>query len=208
LDRTEASNPTLLKHYEGLVYKTAARYVGFVEEDFEDIQQILRMKVFRALLSYDPTKSSMTRDRYVFSCIVNQCKDLVKRKKRNELFIEDIAPRTSFDDNAAGGVGVSGYRERFELRYLSTDHHIEYGAIEDDDLVIPSTLTPFERQVVVHLYLHFSNTEIAQRMERPKREVDKAVKSVKEKMADWKPSPETATVVQLRPTLQELREAA
>jgi RNA polymerase sigma factor (sigma-70 family) len=192
VDRLQASDPKLIRHYEGLVFKTASRYVGFVEEEFEDIQQILRMKVFRALLSYDPSKSTMTRDRYVFSCIVNQCKDLVKRKRRNVLFIEDIAPAAYDADKTL--------RDQFESHYLSTDHESEFGHVEDDDFIVPSTLSAFEREIVVHLYLHFTNTEIAQRMERPKREVDKAVKAVKEKLADWKPSPEEpATIVRLVP---------
>src|SRR3954470_7263330 len=79
----EAHDPNVLRLYEGLIFSTARRYSIFVEEDLEDIQQILRVKVFRALESYDGAKAPprtdgrSPRDAYVFQCVRNQAKDLL-----------------------------------------------------------------------------------------------------------------------------------
>jgi DNA-directed RNA polymerase specialized sigma24 family protein len=65
---------------------------------------ILRIKARRALQTYDPTRSSMSPERYVFSCVKNQCHDLVKRKRRDELFNADLA------DDAPTPSGRATYR--------------------------------------------------------------------------------------------------
>lgn len=174
--------PTELAFYEGLVRKTASMYERIVEEEYEDLCQILRLKIWRALGTYDPARSKLPIERYVFSCLRNQCKDLVKKKRRNELFIEDIAP--------AGGTLEDGgmLRDRFEAAYLMVREDEAFGDLPFDTPLIPSTLSEPELRVMALLYLDYGQTEIALRLAMTKREVAAAVKALREKMADWAPS--------------------
>jgi RNA polymerase sigma factor (sigma-70 family) len=171
-------NPTQVEFYEGLVHKTASLYVAYVEEEFEDIVSILRIKVWRALQSYDPSRSSMPPERYVFSCVKNQCKDLVKRKRRDELFLADLVEEGA----------------DFEVRYLQADASQVFSAIEEDDLTLPSTLSQREREIVGLLYLDFSQTEAAARLGLRRNEMERAVKVIRQKMADWRPTRVAETV--------------
>src|SRR4051794_8115324 len=104
-----------LASYEGLVFRTAQMYAPFVDDDEEDVRQALRIKVWQALLAYRPrsletpdVKGRTPRDKYVFMCVTNQVKDLLKRKKRQEDFIEDKTP----DDVQ---------REKFVAKHLAVD---------------------------------------------------------------------------------------
>lgn len=183
MGRASTFTPRDIEFYEGLVFKTASMYSSYVEEDFEDIQQVLRIKVWRALEAFDPTRSNMTRQRYVFSCVKNQCKDLVKKKRRNELFIEDLAP-VEVEQGQLGGP-----RDRFDWRYLSADADQAYGAVESAPPLIPSTLSKLEREVLALLYLDFSQKEAATLLGVRRNEMERAVKSLRDKMADWRPTP-------------------
>lgn len=168
-----------IQHYEGLVRKTASMYVGVVEEEYEDLCQLIRVKCWRALVAYDPKRSRMARDPFVFGCVRNLVKDLIKRERRDWLFIEDIAPHNS------NGNGI--VRDAFELRYLQLDEADAYALVEEE-VTLPSTLTERERQVVSLLYLAFDYTEISQTIGIAYSDVTKAMKAVREKMADWAPS--------------------
>lgn len=174
-------DPHRVEFYEGLVRKTASRYVGIVQEDYEDLCQILRLKCWRALESFDPAKASQPVQGYVFSCVRNQVKDLLKRKRRNDLYIEDIAPKGKID-------GEVGLRDSFEARYLRSDEERAFAEVLGDTPLIPSTLTTRERTVLVCLYLEYGHTDIAESLDLTKRDVSRAVKGIREKMADWKPS--------------------
>jgi RNA polymerase sigma factor (sigma-70 family) len=182
MGRSKAT-PTELAYYEGLVRKTASMYERIVEEEFDDLCQILRLKAWRALGTYDPTRSKLPVERYVFSCLRNQVKDLLKKKRRNELFIEDIVPATP--NAEAGDRGV--LRDRFEAHYLIVREDQAYAGVATDTPLIPSTLTQGEREVMALLYLDYGQTEIALRLRMTKREVTAAVKALREKMADWNP---------------------
>ena len=59
-------------------------YAPHVQEEYEDIVSVLRIKVWRALCAFDPARSSMPVQRYVFSCVKNQAKDLVKKRRRTQ----------------------------------------------------------------------------------------------------------------------------
>jgi RNA polymerase sigma factor (sigma-70 family) len=195
------NDPQELRRYEGLVFKTAQRYVGFVDEDFEDIQQMLRLKVWQALRAFDPARSHMSQDAYVFSCVKNRCKDMVKRvnsetgkARAQQLFIEDIAPATHNGHHPAD----TPLRDKFERRYLSATHEETYGEVEAEELVLPSTLTAVERKVVGLLYLDFKKPEVASLLGIGRGEVEHVLRAVQDKMADWRPSA-SETVIVLRP---------
>jgi DNA-directed RNA polymerase specialized sigma subunit len=56
----EAQDPNVLAHYEGLIFSTARLLRGHVEDDQEDVRQILRLKVWKAIRAYNPDRSSRT----------------------------------------------------------------------------------------------------------------------------------------------------
>lgn len=197
----EAADPKLLGHYEGLIRKTAALYVGVVEEDYDDLCQIFRIKTWKALLAFDPARSRTGRDRWVFSCIKNQAKDLLppKRAQRNWLYIEDIAPVNS---GGTGNFGKGiidepmGNQDGFYARYLGVTAEEVFGGIEEGATLVPSTLTPTERNVVALLYIGCDYGEISTRLDLERKKVATVVRRIREKMEDWRPnsSPSEAAI--------------
>lgn len=177
-------DPTQVQFYEGLVRKTASRYQGVIQEEYEDLCSILRIKCWRALESFDASKSRVPIQNYVFSCVRNQVKDLLKRKKRNDLYIEDIAPARSHDQ---------AVRDSFDARYQVTEEEEVFAEVLAETPLIPSTLTTLERQVIVLLYLEYGQADISAHLSVTRREIATAVKGIKDKMADWHPSFDPAT---------------
>lgn len=174
-----ASDPNLLKRYEGVVRTTASMTVERCEEEFEDICQLYRIKVWKALLSYDSSKltnekpDSMGRtplDRYVFACIKNQQKDLEKKVKRGHRLthIEDMS-------------------ETFEAGFLSTSDEAIFTAVEEVAPLIPSTLDAREREIVTLLYLDFDNGEIGAKLGIQRKQVAPIIRGIRLKLADWAP---------------------
>jgi DNA-directed RNA polymerase specialized sigma24 family protein len=163
-----------LANFEGLVFRTAQMYVPFVQEEEDDIRQLLRIKVWQALTAYDPAKvRGQSREEYVFMCVKNRVKDLLKRKHRPEDFIEDKAPSDA------------AMRAAFEGRYLAHDEEAEVEAICEGRVELPSTLTLLEVHVVRLLLLDLNQTEISTRLGVSRAKVREAHASVKLKMADW-----------------------
>jgi RNA polymerase sigma factor (sigma-70 family) len=173
-----------LASYEGLVCRTAQLVAGYphVQEDEEDIRQLLRIKVWQALEAHDPSKRGMqnqTREEYVFMCVKNRVKDMLKKKVRPEDFIEDFAPTTR-------GEGARSRRERFEGRYLRHDEEAEVEAAMERTAELPSTLTLLEIHVVRLLLQELNQTEIARQLGVSRQKVRVAHAAVKVKMADWR----------------------
>lgn len=204
MDADTAQDPKLLAHYEGVIRTTASRSEPYVEEDFDDICQFYRYKVWKALLSFDPANLRVAprsrkhckelRDRYVFSCIKNAEKDVLKKKRHGHLFIEDVAPNV---DHGVTGSGHTVPRSKFEDRYLKDEG--AYDVIEQELPVVPSTLTESESAVLLLLYLNFKTIEIAERTELSRAEINAMVRSIREKMADWRPAGATIAAPQLEP---------
>jgi hypothetical protein len=69
------------------------------------------------------------------------------------------------------------------LKYLSQAPGDRY----EDEVLLPATLTGDERQVVVLLYLDFSQAEIARLLGVRPRDIGGRVASLRLKMADWRP---------------------
>lgn len=174
-----------IQHYEGLVRKTAGMYTGIVEEEYEDLCQIIRIKCYTALVAFQSSRSKMSRDAFVFGCVRNLVKDLCKRNRREWVFIEDIAP---VKENAMSRAENGSTRDAFELHYLQMTEEEAYRLVTEE-VALPSTLTEQERNVVSLLYLAFDYSEISKTMGISYGTVTKTMKSVREKMADWKPTP-------------------
>jgi len=150
-----------ISHYEGLVRKTAASIEPFVEDDFDEICQFLREKVWKALDAFTPSRVRKTSkyspgqqlERFVFSCILNGKKDVLKKKRRNWLYIDDMF--TDLDP--------------------------------EPPVPIPSSLTQQEKRVAMMLYDGYKIDEIAGRLDTTRRGVAVVVESIQLKMIEWAP---------------------
>lgn len=168
--------PTDIAHYEGLVRKTASLYVAQVEMPYDDIVQVLRIKVWRALEAHDPSKvKTQTLEKFIFMCVKNQCKDLVRRRHRGEVFLEDLIPH-DHDDSPVEW-----------MLQLATDHEQTFGGVEEDELLVPCTLTDLERRIIGWLYLDRTQKEVSAILDLTRAEMERAVKVIRQKMADWDP---------------------
>lgn len=168
-----------LAHYEGLVCATARRCIAFCEEDFEDVAQVLRVKVWQALRAYDPKKSRTTRDKYVFMCVRDRAKDVVKKKKRNQLHIEDL--RTPHNN------GVNN--DKFDERYLCSTRDENYGRVEDDDDPL-GDLDDLEREIVALLTADYKQTQVATMLGLEKIAMERAMRSIRSKLHALRPERE------------------
>lgn len=170
-----------------MIFRTAQLVVSAgAEIDLEDAQQRLRIKTWKALKAFDPDRCRTTRQKYVYMCITDEKKDLLKKKRRGELFIEDLVVRRS-----AHGPQGDFDGDSFHEHYLSEDPEHVYGAIDEDDVLIPSTVTRFEKRVLLLLYTgDYKQREIADRLGADKREVERAIRALRDKFADWRPDSE------------------
>lgn len=174
--------------YEGLIFATAVRYVDRVEPDLEDLQQLLRIKVWKALEKYDPALCRTSRNSWVFGAIRNETKDWLRYKRpRPESSIEGMTELTASSITGQVSNSNSWRRDHFEGEYLSADHDETFRDIEDEPPLIPSTLSELELKVVCLLYRNYRQTEIASYLAVEKREVEKAMRHIRMKMADWSP---------------------
>lgn len=168
---------TSIPKFEGLLFSTATIILAQRPElDRDDVMQRLRIKVWKGLKSYDPTRATQSIEGYVFSCITNEKKDIFKAKRTRDLFIEDTAPAAEHPE----------VRDAFELRYLSVDAEQLFEHVEG--LVLPSTLTSVERQIVGLLYEEWTQTVIRDMLDLSKRALYDLLASIREKMADWRPT--------------------
>lgn len=196
MEPTQADEPKLLAHYEGLVVKTSSRWAPILKGwEFEDICQVLRLKVWKSLGKWDPLNPKAlqrmrdqgkteeeVRDAFIFGCVLNQIKDLVKRQREQALLIDDVAPArfTTRPFQASP-------RDRFEMRYLQVDPDNVFGEVGGDQPFLPDTLTDDERLVLLHMYIGYSQTETADELNIDRQRVTTIVKRIRRKMADWRP---------------------
>lgn len=172
-----------LSRYTNLIHTTARRIEHVVEESREDIEQLLWVKCHKALLSYDPTRVAMPRDAYVANCIIRRKIDILradKGKKRKLLYIEDL-------HQSSGEYGDRRSHSSFELDFMSIDADAEYAYVERELPLIPSTLTPFERQVLVLLYDDLTPLQIQKELAVKGALVKEAISQIRLKFSDWSP---------------------
>lgn len=206
----------LIQHYEGVVRKTAALTVDHCEEDFDDICQLFRIKAWKALASFDTTKvknpqagdaqGRTPQDKYVYACIKNQAKDLVKRVKRNTMYIEEMVQEP-------GGDPMHDHRithDNFSARHLSVAEEQVFEMVEGSSFVLPSTLDGRECKIVTLLYLDFDNGEIGEQLGIQRKQVATLVRGIREKLRDWAPpgwNPPTSGRRKSRPRPQSVTPA-
>ncbi len=159
--------PTEIAFYEGLVRKTASMIQPYVQEEYDDIVAILRIKVWRALDAFDPERARQPVERYVFMCVANQKKDLLKRKRRQEVPLDE-----TYD--------------------APVDPDVVYGDVEDVTPVLPNSLTELEYELIKRLYLGYTERQVGRMLGLTRSEMERALESVREKMADKRPAEQLA----------------
>jgi RNA polymerase sigma factor (sigma-70 family) len=178
-----------VERYEALVRRTALMIVedpSGVEMEYDDICQRLRIKCWYALGKFEGKRdvNEIGVDRFVFSAVTNEKKDILKKVRRNEAFIEDIAP--SGDEGYGNG---SVTRQEFEGHYLQVSPDEAFHDVEEQLPFLPSTLSAQERQLVHWLYLDYDYGEISRLLGIPRKEVAPLVRGIREKAkaAGFKP---------------------
>lgn len=174
---TPDKDPQDPAYYEGLVFATAKLVSPVRGMELEDVQQVLRLKVWTALGQYNKDRSRMTVRAFVYACVRNQAKDLMKRNyvstpTLTPMFIEDLC--------SPNGVSGDVARERFENRYLA--ERGSYEEVEGEPLPLPADLGADEKTVTLMLFLDYSREEIATECGLSKHRVDVLVKSIRMKM--------------------------
>lgn len=173
--------------FEGLIFTTTIllKEAG-VEMDIEDIRQTLRIKAWRAVLAYDTSHPrGMQRDRFVFMCIANMKKDLLKRPRRGNASVDELRERPIHTHHTdPGAIG-----DWFDGRFLSVSAEEVYFEVEDEPVVLPSTLDMTERRAIALLTddpdLTLLGLERALGLSRAGREA--LMHSIRAKLADWRP---------------------
>jgi len=130
-----------LEEYEGLVIATTKKWRYAITYDLsdDDIKQELRLKVWRALNSFDPTKwnGSVTdiekERRHVFGAVLNRVKDLMAKKKREEEILgedcqEDRGKRPAAHKSPSPWI--------MENRDVCMDHHVLSGMTNEQKLIL------------------------------------------------------------------------
>lgn len=166
-----------LAKYEAFIHTHAARVAGDVDDDYDDIVQAYRIKVWYALERFDPTKwprhgAEEAERRFVFMCLKRAEKDVLKKRRRPEVFPEQMPE------------GACGHGE-------------VYGAIDGGEVRLPDTLTKLELRVIVLLYRDYSQAEARRRLGLEKREMERMMVRIRDKLAAWRPATEGALVIRL-----------
>lgn len=162
----------LIETYEGLISATARRFEEKARHkgvEIDDFTQILRIRVWRAIEAYDGERSSMTLRKFVFGCLTNQVKDVLKARSKvealrshrpGEIRLDELTPRSGYDSPLERPDG--GDSSKNALRFLSTDDEDAQDALDGPDL--PSSLTKDERIVALMLIEDYTYPLIAKQL--------------------------------------------
>jgi DNA-directed RNA polymerase specialized sigma24 family protein len=183
-----------LPDFEGLIFTTAQQTLATpcsppLEIEFDDISQRLRIAAWRGLESYDRNRDPGAKkrhpqalERYIFQCLSNEKKDILKQVRRGNIYIEDQIA------DGQGDHGKGKAKAGFEVRYLSQPEDEVFAQVEDELLPLPSTLTVTELRVVGLLYENYQQTEVRQQLSLSVRAIDGLMRSIRAKLGDWRPS--------------------
>lgn len=205
---TEAEIEAVVRRSEGLVKETASQMLeAGLPMEFEDVAQLLRIKVWKAAQRFDQRRADEGEffhqaidrygrtpiERFIFGCVLNMRKDIEKKPRHYLSSIDELR-----DLQVKHGLDA-GQRDRFDARYLSTDHEQVFGEVEDD-LPLPSSLTKLERQVVELRLEGLMLFEIDRALSLSRAQRERVMRSIREKLADWKPeSPPAPRSAPMRP---------
>lgn len=176
-----------LASFEGLVFTTARMFASQVRREEDDLAQELRVRVWRAVTSYDPAKSA-SLERYVFSALTNKVKDF-KRDAAREMKRREAYGITflHIEDTFVSADSVATPAERFDQLHHHATHEQVYADVENEPFDLPGGVTDDERNVLALLVFGSTRNEIAVLLNLRRREVDLLVRSLRRKFSDWRP---------------------
>lgn len=162
-------------HYRGLVTTTASLVAAEpgIEMEFDDVVQLLWIKVMHAIDRHDPDRSKVTVDRYVFGCLMNLRKDFRRRRPSRSVGFDDLGFQSQ--DRLESDLG------------LRVDHDAVYSEVEEDELVLPSTLTLTERGVIELLSSGYRQVDAAEFFGWTHEQMSRCIRAIRLKLADWAP---------------------
>jgi DNA-directed RNA polymerase specialized sigma24 family protein len=171
------SDDRRVEGYEGLCRRFASNVFGLVPDvEFDDLCQLYRLKAWRALASYDRAhEAGLTEYRYVQMCLKNLEKDLRARVWRPVDFLEDLGRQS---------------RLEVETRLLCTSSDEVYAEVEHDGLQLPPEIDGLEAEIVVRLYVGWSQADVARGLGLEKNEMTRYMRSIRLKLDDWRPPEE------------------
>lgn len=172
---TEAQGESIAA-YEGLVFKTSQMFHDQVGLELDDMRQELRLSVLKARRAFHSKRSRLTERAFVYGCVANRVKDMKRdaARRRNGRLVVVHVGEDSLD--------------WFEFTYRQVTHDEVFGAIEDGSFRLPATITDGEQEILLMLVVGYTQTEIASSQGIAYATVNASVRSLREKMADWRPN--------------------
>lgn len=145
-----------LEEYEGLVIATTRYWRHCITYDLadEDIQQELRMKVWRALLVFDPSRGYPEKN-HVFGAVRNRIKDLIGKKRREkvEVLVSTFEPSSDFHES-----------NNFFSGKLHKGHAKDYASIDDEKSDILFGLDEIDQWIGILMAQGYNAPEISREM--------------------------------------------
>ncbi len=173
--------------YEGLVHGTIKKHGVPPEMEREDVEQILRAKVVEALNRFDP-KQGLAQKNYVFGCVLNQMRDLLRKKPRFDVSIHQFEDSHTRDSGEHGQPRVGRARE-LKIGLVETEEEAFAEVLNDEPVHLPNTLTGDEHRMATLLSEGATPTEVMEELGLNIWVWSRNLKSLKLKLADWNPSP-------------------
>lgn len=181
-----------LEVYQGLVAVTARMYARACGLEPDDLAQLLWVKIWQTRPKYDPARSGQTEERFVYGCMKNRIKDLIRDRNRQELRQPDPLLMAEGESGELVLGSITIYRERFEERYLATSEDQVYSDVEEGRFRLPATITQTEAHVIVLLMEGYTQRDIAIALGVHKKRVRSYQDSIEAKLADWAPPSPTS----------------
>jgi DNA-directed RNA polymerase specialized sigma24 family protein len=180
-----------LMPFEGLVHATARMFAAQLHREEDDLEQELRVRVWRAVDSFDgkksPRKDKEALGRYVYSAIANKIKDYKRDAAREARRRERYGVSFCHIEDTFT-LGTEDPCQRFDELYNYVDREDVYGRVENGPFVLPAGVTELESHVLLLMMLDLNKPQIAIRLTVSRAEVEVCVVALREKFRDWKPS--------------------
>lgn len=150
-----------------------------MEED--DLRQELWIKALKASRAFDPSKTKVSEENFVYMCLFNFVKDLKRVEYRRH--------NGSMNHNGKGR-GREVFTEDipvYERDFGASTHGEVYGIV-DDRFTLPSTVTQSEERIILLLLVGYTQSEARECLGISGDRMRKHMTTIRTKFADWRPS--------------------
>ncbi len=153
--------------YEGLIVATTRYWREHITTDLsdDDIEQELRIKVWRALESFDPSRG-YPENKHVFGVVRNRVKDLIKRKKieysETQVWSMDFDGSKPSEDLMRNYGMSEAFRKNSPMLNWMIQHRVVPEKSSTSDLLIG--LDKDEQQIAVMIARGYTPLEIHKHM--------------------------------------------